>query len=150
MKKYLGIVFIGIVLMLTSCEKNGCMDDKATNYDEEAENDDESCEYLNAVLTIYSDSARTRNLVDQMTSTPITIYVNDENVGTLNYYNYLDNEPSCNDNFSGDIYKEVLKHSYKMSSGEESVYIYFEDNAGNRSASRIEYLISGECLPFKI
>ncbi|MCO4806177.1 MAG: hypothetical protein KC456_06250 [Flavobacteriales bacterium] len=41
----LSIALIMGALSLQSCKKEGCMDETATNYDADAEKDDESCEY---------------------------------------------------------------------------------------------------------
>tara|TARA_B110000046_G_scaffold66681_1_gene74612 strand:- start:2696 stop:3079 length:384 start_codon:yes stop_codon:yes gene_type:complete len=40
---------MGLIFTLDYCKKDGCMDETATNYDSEAEEDDGSCEYDEAV-----------------------------------------------------------------------------------------------------
>ena len=41
---------LGVVVGTTSCGKKGCTDEEATNYDEDAKRDDDSCEYEEPVV----------------------------------------------------------------------------------------------------
>ena len=55
MMKYLSLILLGLI-GFTSCNKDGCIDPTALNYDPNAENDDGTCVYLaeNLNLSVYS------------------------------------------------------------------------------------------------
>ena len=48
-KLFIALAALGIVL--ASCKRKGCMDERATNYEEKAKKDDQSCEYKEAPST---------------------------------------------------------------------------------------------------
>lgn len=43
--KFLSALLLGLTVLLSACNKDGCTDESATNYDANAENDDGSCVY---------------------------------------------------------------------------------------------------------
>ena len=45
------VLATGLIFITSSCKKEGCMDSKATNFDEKAKKDDGSCVYPNPVST---------------------------------------------------------------------------------------------------
>jgi hypothetical protein len=51
MKTKLLILGVGAMLILASCKKEGCTDDKAENYSKKAKKDDGSCVYADGVIT---------------------------------------------------------------------------------------------------
>lgn len=70
----LALVLFSGALFLTSCEKSGCTDANACNYDSDAKNDDGSCRYNRDVL-LFSQSA---NLDIFATFTPAATFYFDE------------------------------------------------------------------------
>lgn len=78
-KKY---VFVLVVFgLLVSCKKEGCTDIKATNYDEEAVNDDNSCVYSADVSFWFNSTVSF--FLDEYGVTELSVYVNDSLVGTM-------------------------------------------------------------------
>jgi hypothetical protein len=58
----LGIVALAFGLTITSCKREGCMDETATNYDDKAKEDDGSCEYDAPSTTLSGDITEDRVL----------------------------------------------------------------------------------------
>lgn len=71
MNKILSLGIATILLMATSCKKEGCTDDTALNYDAKAKKDDNSCEYA---------------IVEESYTIPTTyVYVDANNNSTVDY-----------------------------------------------------------------
>lgn len=137
------------MVLNTACEKQGCTNIKADNYDEDAEEDDESCTYTGYIV-VASDSARTRQLVDENVNSILTVFVNDEEVGKMNYYNYPKSEPNCTDDFSGSTYEEVVNHTHTIASETEMAAVRVEDSSGETVSNRTVTVNVGECSLSKI
>ena len=65
MKKNWTVLLIPVILLggIASCKKKGCMDPEATNYNEEAKKDDESCTYV-PIIKLNGSATVTVNLGD--------------------------------------------------------------------------------------
>lgn len=50
----ISLCYVLLLLAIVSCKKKGCIDELATNYNEEAQKDDGSCEYEPNAVYIYS------------------------------------------------------------------------------------------------
>jgi hypothetical protein len=76
--KYTGLAIVAAGLLFSSCNKEGCTDSTAINYDEKAEEDDGSCLYDPADLT--GEETKTGELTTDETWTANNIYVLDGKV----------------------------------------------------------------------
>lgn len=144
MKKITLYIIISGLLFGVSCKQEGCTDSIASNYDEDADVDNGSCQY-SADLVFWSDSARTRSLTDNNINTPINIFVNGENIGKLNYYNYLSSEPNCTDSYADKVYEEVLNYTYFMGDDKNTIEIKIEDSQGVSLNSQTITVTHNEC-----
>jgi hypothetical protein len=151
MKKIYSIAAVALVFALTSCEPQGCTDETADNYDADAEKDDGTCEYTAEIL-FYSDSISRKRLFDDGVNTPVDIYVNEEKIGSLNYYNYIkDAPPECGDDYSDDTYQEVLQYTFTLiRPKEDAVDIEIKDNTGEVIATSYTGIEAGQCRLYRI
>lgn len=76
--KYTGLAIVAAGLLFSSCNKEGCTDSTAINYDEKAEDDNGSCLYDPADLT--GEETKTGELTADETWTSNNIYVLDGKV----------------------------------------------------------------------
>ena len=96
--KMIGMAMLCLmVIFLSSCQKKkGCTDPDSINYDEEAEVDNESCQY-EADLTLWISESTATDLVDADITT-LTYHLDGELIGSASTSTYFDNEPNCNTN----------------------------------------------------
>lgn len=96
MKKFnfiLGAFIVG--LSFTSCKKEGCTDNVATNYSEEAKKDDGSCNYTSRVALWWSE-ATADNLWYEGADV-ITFEIDGQVVGSMSTNLYNVTVPECGD-----------------------------------------------------
>ena len=82
MKKQVIIALMAIIVgfAMNSCKKKGCTDDVATNYDEKAKKDDNSCEYgdtTRPVITINEPTESMYHLMNGSATIPINVDITD-------------------------------------------------------------------------
>lgn len=76
----LTILALTVGLTMNSCKKKGCTDEIATNFDSDAEKDDESCEYgdtTRPVITIAEPSMDMYHLMNGEATIPIKVNISD-------------------------------------------------------------------------
>lgn len=113
------ITFITALLFgsftLQSCKKEGCTDEAATNYDEEAKKDDDSCEYADEItFTITTPAEGSTYGKDETVHISAMI----ESTGELHGYEVVIRNVS-NDN------EEVFRHS-ESETHESMIHIHQE------------------------
>ena len=93
------------VLTFGSCKKEGCTDVDATNYNASAKKDDNSCNYEGSVVLWYGPEASQYFLNDDAVT--LTFYVDNKIVGSSAASVYWTGKPSCGDNGSITITKDL-------------------------------------------
>ena len=125
MKKF-GLILIALSLsattmLTTSCSKEqGCTDPDSKNYSATAEEDDGSCAYEGEVVFWYN-KITSENLYDDG-SDALTFYVDGKVVGSSNANVYWGSAPSCGDNASITVTKDlgnIIHHLKQLRMGEE-------------------------------
>ncbi len=97
--------FVVFALALGGCKKEGCTDKDATNYSSEAKKDDGSCSFSGRAVMWYGEEAS--NELDLIGVTSLTFKVDGEIVGSTNATVYWTSAPSCGDNGSITITKNL-------------------------------------------
>lgn len=87
------LLFLSIFTVLISCKREGCTNDQATNYDEKAKVDDNSCSFLGTASFWLNESVSTV-LTDSYGVTELNIYVNNAYSGQINPNNWTTG-PDC-------------------------------------------------------
>lgn len=93
------------VLTFGSCKKEGCTDTDATNFNESAKQDDNSCQYEGSVVLWYGQEVSDYLVNDDAIT--LTYYVNGQIVGSSASSVYWLGKPSCGDNGSITITKDL-------------------------------------------
>jgi len=129
-------IFILLILVaLVSCKKKGCTDSKASNFDTEAVEDDNSCTY-NADVSFWFNST-VSFFLDAYDVTDLSVYINDSLVGNMDPTDSK-TEPDC----GGDAFTFV----YPLNDFPYREVAYrVDDQTGNDQFSGIITVYGGEC-----
>lgn len=121
MKRLNLIFFIAFSCYLSSCNRTGCTDFKALNYDSKAKKDC-CCEY-EASVVIWFNEATSLNLSDDFINS-LTYYIDGKLIGSsdLSYWN---SSPDCGQNGSITYTRNLA--SYKTQTAELTVFDDFND-----------------------
>jgi hypothetical protein len=114
--KLLSITFL--LLMISSCKKEGCTDADATNYNIDAKKDDGSCTYEGSVVFWYDETVATNLVTDGAVS--LTYSVGGVLAGSQAANIYWTGAPECGQNSSitytynlGGVKTNALTYSIK-------------------------------------
>lgn len=91
-KHVLPILVLGLI-GLSSCKKEGCTDDYATNYSADAKKDDGSCKYEGKVVIWYGQT--TSSALQNDGAVTLTYYVDGEIVGSSATSVFWTAAPEC-------------------------------------------------------
>ncbi|UTW61713.1 hypothetical protein KFE98_17115 [bacterium SCSIO 12741] len=90
---FLLTAFASLFLILNACQKKGCTDPVAKNYDDQAKEDDQSCEYIYGCQMAAADNycaECTRSDNSCTYSGSVVFYLREQDVSTFNFYNIMD------------------------------------------------------------
>ena len=105
MKKLLFLFAIPVVLSVTSCKKAGCTDSEAVNYSSSAKKEDQSCTYKGEIV-FWNDQTISQDMIN-FGITSLTYYVDGQVVGSSASSIYWTSSPSCGQNGSITITKDL-------------------------------------------
>ena len=105
MKKLLFLFAIPVVLSVTSCKKAGCRDSEAVNYSSSAKKEDQSCTYKGEIV-FWNDQTISQDMIN-FGITSLTYYVDGQVVGSSASSIYWTSSPSCGQNGSITITKDL-------------------------------------------
>ncbi len=108
------VILFAVLLVNTGCKKEGCTDPDSINYDSEAKKDDGSCEYIASAVFWFNEATSDSLLAYDVTS--FTIFVDDEEVGTLDVSDYLTGEPYCGQESAITVMKNLGSDKTRQSS----------------------------------
>lgn len=141
--KYLAIGSALIASSLfTSCKKEGCTDKKASNYSEEATEDDGNCNYEASAVFWYDEE--TSQSLTLGGSSSLKFYVEGELVGSNDASVYWTSAPNCGANASISVTKDLGKATSKTYNYE------VVDNLGIQIEEGILNFSAGECETVEI
>jgi hypothetical protein len=104
MKKNVLLILAVLLIGLTSCTKEGCIDSLADNYEASADVSDNSCVYT-ADMVIYWTQQTSDYMYQTLGFYPsFEIRIDGESIGVISLAEYYTGAPSCSDN-------GVLTHS---------------------------------------
>ena len=120
MKKSFLILLAGSFVLFASCKKEGCTDSTATNYNEDAGKDDESCLYDGSLKVWLSQS-----FVDTTSASfPLDVWMGGGSVGALDSDHALTAAPTdCSDE-DGVVYTK----NFQFDKSTTSVTVYDANN----------------------
>lgn len=87
------ITVLGMVILASSCAKEGCTDPDATNFDADAKDDDNTCQYEGKVV-FWQDELSAEDFADQGVNT-LYFYIDGELVGSSAANVYWSGAPDC-------------------------------------------------------
>lgn len=93
------ITLIATLLMLNSCIKKGCTDSTAFNYNEEANKEDNSCQYQGKTSFWFNENI-SNWLVNNYNVTSLTVYMDNVEVGTMDPADWKVGPDCDGDNFT--------------------------------------------------
>ena len=93
--QFILITLCTIVLFSSCTKKEGCTDNNATNYDAEADTDDNSCNFKASVACYFDETEGTELVLSGKSE--VNFVMDGTNHGTLFYHEHRDSAPLCND-----------------------------------------------------
>lgn len=132
-------LLLGLVLLTaTSCKKEGCTDQDATNFESEAKKDDGSCSY-SGTLTPWHNEQDALFLVGDGAET-LYYYIDDQLVGTAAASAYFPSAPVCGQNGAVTITRDL------GSSKSSSHILTVEDQTGFNYGTYSVTFIANTCV----
>lgn len=106
-----------VLVVISSCKKEGCTDSDAVNFSTDAKQDNGTCKYEGRAVIWYGESTSLSLQNDNATS--LTYYVNGEVVGSTATSVYWTTPPDCGQNGTITIEKDLggdknKSYSYKV------------------------------------
>lgn len=105
--KTIGLIFLLGLLIFTSCKKEGCIDESATNYNEEANIDDGSCFYPNEANAIVFFGGNVSYLLNEFGDTTLHFYVDDIYQTSITSDDFVTGYPDCGQANTMSVYKNL-------------------------------------------
>lgn len=142
MKSTMKLIFLGLLLQLMSCKKEGCTYPDATNYDSEAKKDDGSCVYPEPVVdprdqylgnyTVVDSAFGSGGTIFAGTTTYLLAVTTNGTVEDTLYLNSLSNSPYN--------YYAILSGTTFTIPGQATSSPYLLHGSGSFSGSQITYV----------
>lgn len=128
-------------MLLTSCKKEGCTNDKADNYDAEAKVSDKSCVYTVDVVFWFEEIEAVGLSAAEINK--LTFLLNKESIGSASIDKYSEEAPTCN--------KGGNKFSTELKKAPYEPFNYtVEDEDGNQLIEGIVQLDTDSCRVIKL
>jgi hypothetical protein len=89
------LIFVSLVFLLFSCNKEGCTDVNAVNYSDSADQNDGSCHY-ESTIAFWFDEYKS-DFYQAFDVTEFRFFVEDELVGIADINSFLVSAPACGD-----------------------------------------------------
>ncbi len=140
------IILFGLIVGcgLASCKKEGCTDENAKNYNEEAKKDDGTCNYEAKFTTWFNVTSAQAMVSDGVSE--LTFFLDDKIIGSLEPADFADEIPQC----SGPEGLFTIVDLGKMSET-DAVEYSCKDNFGNIVKSAIfPKLVAGDCNKYQL
>ena len=143
------LILLFILSGLSSCKKEGCIDQNATNYNNEAKKDDGTCTYdFSAVFWI---DANTSQSLQNGFVNELKVYIDNEFLGKMSANSSLLVAPDCN---AGGITFNVSEStentktiSYKVTHDQQTGPNTFEEITKYEGSIKLD---GGVCQPFQL
>lgn len=116
MKKIILLPMMAIVLLASSCKKEGCTDESAVNYNSKAKKDDGSCTYSGEVVLWWNQN--TSSEMQIFGSTVVKLYIDGQFVDSKSASTYWTSAPDCGTNATMTVTKDLGKDKAKSFSFE--------------------------------
>jgi hypothetical protein len=144
-KNLLPIYLFGLLAasVITGCQKEGCTDDIATNFDSKAKKDDGSCVYDASVQFWFDEETALGFAADDIAE--IIVYIDDVEIGSYLTDDFEFNAPACAK--AGIIYK-----TFNLGKAEtKKITYYIDDHDGYEiDSGTIELDAVDKCTSFQI
>lgn len=127
MKRFNYSVLILAFALLSSCKKEGCTDQQATNYDENAKKENGTCTYEGTHVFWYGEDAAEFLINDGASS--LTFYVDNQIIGSSAASVYWTSAPECGQASSITVTKQlgnVKTQAYNFEVIDQTGWVYWE------------------------
>ena len=131
-----------LVLIAVSCNKEGCTDKPATNYDQKAKTDDGTCVY-EADLVFWFDSD-TKTIMMSSGVTVLSYYLDGSFIGNFSATTDFTSAPSCE---METAFRKSI--AYDLNSSKTLSY-RVEDQTGNEHFSGTVTAVAKSCVPIQL
>ena len=146
MKKFLLMFALGALVTLNfSCKKQGCTDEFADNYSEDAEEDDFSCSYSTDLVLYLNDSRYTYYDDKSDFYAPFHFYIDGTKIGELSIssstFQTYSAAPTC-DSTNGTF---IYNHTRDNKNGDVTIDIIDQLGNAHGSVTKSIFLSDGAC-----
>jgi len=93
--KVVSILFLGLLILFTSCKKEGCTDELANNITAGAKKDDGSCRYESAV--VFWHTSTTKSFLGNNGVTTLFYFLDGTELGSSDVNTVFSSAPDCTD-----------------------------------------------------
>ncbi len=132
-----------MMLTLSSCKKEGCIDSDATNYNVEAKKDNGTCTYESTVVFWWNQSTQDW-LYNDFLADNVYFYINDKQFATESALTYWTTTPNCGDNGN-------IEYTYDLAGNKTQAATYkVIDNYGDQVWSGIINFNANTCLAIEL
>lgn len=131
-----------LVLIAFSCNKDGCTDKPATNYDQKAKTDDGSCVY-EADLVFWFDND-TKTIMTSSGVTALYYYLDETLIGNFSPATPFSSAPLCDNETA---FRKSI--AYDLNSSKTLTY-RVEDQSGNEHFSGTVTAVAKSCVPVQL
>ncbi len=131
-----------LVFIQSSCQKEGCTDKPAANYDQKAKTDDGTCVY-EADLVFWFDSD-TKTILTSSGVTSLHYYLDETLIGNFGAATDFSAAPPCDD---GTAFRKSIAYDVHAS---KSLTYRVEDQNGNEHFSGTVTAVAKSCVPVQL
>ncbi len=142
MNKTIISFFILSLLLSTACNRKGCTDVDARNYNAKAKQDNFTCTYEGDVI-VWFDEEKATDFADSSIAV-VSFFIEDDNYGSLDVLSYTGTPPSCNSPKGVTIRKKLISKKTRMFEIEVR-----KPNGDVISTHEVEFF-ANECTPFQL